>query len=766
MELPMTRNRALFLLALALAPAAGLAQSPPTSQAYNFAPVKIIGGGYSPGLIAHPTEAGLFYLRTDIGSTYRWDGSSGQWTPLTDDHAPADYNLNGPESIAVDPTDPNRLYIAAGMYTGSSRAAFLVSTDRGATFTEYPAPFRMGANNNGRAAGERLAVNPFNPSELFMGTRLNGLWRSGNNAQSWTQVPSFPVKSSPDGFGVQWVLFDPQQQDTIYAGTYTDRTIYRSTDDGSTWAPLPGQPLAWPFSVSTGTRGPSSNRALMNPDGSLYATFGDQPGPDTMNYGLVMKFDPSANLWTDVTPPLSKADGQSAPRGGFVGLTQDPGHPGIVAVSTFDRWYPVDTIYVTRDGGLTWVDLGHITSTAGVDGNAQGNYYMNPSVFSTVPWLTFGDTSSPRSPVPTARFGWWISALLLDPADSQHLMFATGATIFATDNLSAAFSGNSPSWYVWASGVEETAVLSLISPTDGAHLLSGVGDIGGFRHDDFNAATQMYTNPVATSVGSMDWAGQNPAVIARVQSPSRVSTSPCNYGALSNDGGTTWSPFGNCAAGGNSGNGGSIALDASGTTLMWTPPSGTSPPQYTITAAPGRMWTAATGLPARYTAVADKVAPNVFYAFGNGGFFSTTDSNATAFTRVNTTALPSGNGVITASFAASGDLWLSAANSGLWHSTDGGFNWTKLLNVAAANAVAIGAAAPGSTVPSVFLYGVAAPLGVQAIYRSDDNGSSWLRINDNAHQYGGPTVIQADPRVYGRVYLGMNGRGIIAGDIQ
>ena len=36
---------------------------------------------------------------------------------------------------------------------------------------------------------------------------------------------------------------------------------------------------------------------------------------------------------------------------------------------------------------------------------------------------------------------------------------------------------------------------------------------------------------------------------------------------------------------------------------------------------------------------------------------------------------------------------------------------------------AIGAAAPGGTVQSVFLYGTDSPLGIQAIFRSDDNGA-------------------------------------------
>ena len=57
--------------------------------------------------------------------------------------------------------------------------------------------------------------------------------------------------------------------------------------------------------------------------------------------------------------------------------------------------------------------------------------------------------------------------------------------------------------------------------------------------------------------------------------------------------------------------------------------------------------------------------------------------------------------------------------------------------------------------------------GVTGVYRSTDAGATWVRINDDAHQYGNlQEYITGDPRIYGRVYYGTNGRGIIYGDIQ
>lgn len=109
-----------------------------------------------------------------------------------------------------------------------------------------------------------------------------------------------------------------------------------------------------------------------------------------------------------------------------------------------------------------------------------------------------------------------------------------------------------------------------------------------------------------------------------------------------------------------------------------------------------------------------------------------------------------------------GDLWLPSA-SGLYHSTDSGASFTRIGTIDSAPLVGFGMAAPGASYPAVYVVGTVS--GVYGIFRSDDAGNSWTRINDDAHQYGLLGTITGDPRVYGRVYVGTQGRGMVYGDI-
>lgn len=155
---------------------ASLSEQPAVrSQPYTWRNVKVTAGGFIPAVVYSPKQPGLMYCRTNIGSAYRYDISAKKWIPLTDWCGVS--NFMGSESIAADPVDADRVYIAAGMYSREP-AAIMRSMDQGKTFEVFEVPFRMGGNENGRGVGERLAIDPNKNDILYFGSRRDGLWTS------------------------------------------------------------------------------------------------------------------------------------------------------------------------------------------------------------------------------------------------------------------------------------------------------------------------------------------------------------------------------------------------------------------------------------------------------------------------------------------------------------------------------------------------------------------------------------------------------------
>ena len=107
---------------------------------------------------------------------------------------------------------------------------------------------------------------------------------------------------------------------------------------------------------------------------------------------------------------------------------------------------------------------------------------------------------------------------------------------------------NATNWAIGALGLEETDITDLVSPPSGpAHLLSTMGDLGGFTHTtlDHSPPSQQLT-PQFTSGYSIDFAQANPLIVVRDGSPAYAQT---QAGAYSSDGGVTWSAFATQPAG-------------------------------------------------------------------------------------------------------------------------------------------------------------------------------------------------------------------------
>jgi hypothetical protein len=174
--------------------------------------------------------------------------------------------------------------------------------------------------------------------------------------------------------------------------------------------------------------------------------------------------------------------------------------------------------------------------------------------------------------------------------------------------------------------------------------------------------------------------------------------------------------------------------------------------------------------------VADSVDASRFYAFDSdtGRIHASTNGAvsffATAAELPKEADFPGGfggsggtGGVLYAAPEREGVLWLALRSGGLYCSTNAGSAFTKLDGVSGAHSLGFGKAAPGRWWPALYLAGDVGK--VQALFRSDDNGASWVRINDDQHQYGWINHVTGDPRIYGRVYFATGGRGIIYGDV-
>src|ERR1035437_9268562 len=108
----------------------------------------------------------------------------------------------------------------------------------------------------------------------------------------------------------------------------------------------------------------------------------------------------------------------------------------------------------------------------------HGRGFWSPTAGWIIPWLH----TPARATLRTGRAAW--RSIQTIPT----IFFLAPATASGSTNATAADSGGRVTWIFLDKGLEETVPLALVSPPTGAHLISGVGDIDGFRHDDVDVS--------------------------------------------------------------------------------------------------------------------------------------------------------------------------------------------------------------------------------------------------------------------------------------
>ncbi|HLL53453.1 MAG TPA: hypothetical protein VK447_07910, partial [Myxococcaceae bacterium] len=250
--MPTPRRVSLTVLALALFAAAVPAQAQPLSpKLYQDLRWRMIGphrGGRTVAAAGIPDQPNVFFIGVNNGGVWKTTDSGRVWTPIFDDQPTGSIG-----ALALAPSNPDIIYVGSGegllrpdLSTGDG---LYRSNDGGRSWTH------LGLRDAQQIAA--IAVDPKDPNRLFVAAlghpygpnAERGVYRSTDGGRTLERV-----LHKDEDTGAMDVVIDPSDPRTVYAVLYAARQapweiggswqiaanngLFKSTDGGTTWRPL------------------------------------------------------------------------------------------------------------------------------------------------------------------------------------------------------------------------------------------------------------------------------------------------------------------------------------------------------------------------------------------------------------------------------------------------------------------------------------------------------------------------------------------------
>lgn len=749
--------------------------------------LKIGGAGFVSGIVTGQKE---MYLRTDVGGAYKYNYKTNQWDQLFGFLTEADRGLLSVKGIAIDPTNDDIAYFLCGCaYFSDARTVIFKTTDGGKTFTESDVTdlIQVHGNGDGRECIEPIAIDPDNTDTIYAGGDVtagkSALIKSTDGGKTWKPVMGYDDLGL---FGTE--LKYPMWTDHMVRGTESKEYNQQNgigcilVEDGKVY-------------VGTSVTGQTNIHVASVKDDKFTELSADLP---TANYPCTFSSDKQGNIfftyiaglafagtaggaykYDTKTGKVSKLNfanemTESDYTGNAFGeVFVDPSNPKKLVARTCgvwsDQWYSEiwtddsiawgDHFFRSTDGGETWQD---ITPGIGKTIYGDGDSYK---VFTSLPMDTNG-------------YDWvygkachWGSSIIIDPRNSDRILMTSGNGVFACDNV---WDEKDVQFYFQPDGVEEVVALDFVSVPGGA-AYSAIGDYDGFIHESVTGTPQQY-KPNIGSTSAIAYCPSDTKVMARVGEHEAK-------GYYSLDAGKTWNdlkvPNG----------GGKLAITQldDGTYRFIKASSDNAAIQYTDDF--GATWTASTGLEGSKTTypLVDLNDPAVVYGSGikynsywasdttkkeptlddaQYDFYISTDYGAT-FTKTIVCMYDQCDHSGDLAYIAENKVAMAVGWNGLYIITEEGKKVEK-TDVFYAKTIGYGAPEKAGDPNTLYMYGKPEESDPEGIYRSTDEGKSWVLINTD-HIYGGTgngNFIVGDMNEFGKLYMSTVGCGIVYGELS
>jgi photosystem II stability/assembly factor-like uncharacterized protein len=331
------------------------------------APINNGSAGRVSAVAVDPTDPNTIYIGGAQGGVWKTTDGGASWTPLTDDQCSLAMG-----SIAIDPVDPDIVYAGTGELHFSADSYYgcgvLRSTDGGLTWARLgEAAF---ASSTGGARISRIIVDAASAgsttSTSVYAASSTGLWVSRDSGLSWTRtLPGVISDLQVDAAGPA-ILYAAHGM----PATNPSNGVHKSVDAGSTWTRLTGFPTSDIGRISLGASPTTPGivyAAVQNgfggagPDGSLLGVWRTLDGGDTWTRRNTSLATCGTQCWYDLVIAVDPRNDSTIWFGGVPLYRSTDGANGfqnVLRSAHVDQhaitFDPSDptTIYIGNDGGI------------------------------------------------------------------------------------------------------------------------------------------------------------------------------------------------------------------------------------------------------------------------------------------------------------------------------------------------------------------------------------------------------------------------------